>query len=232
MVRETNAECLKVCTKLLSSTFRPSLLKCGPIYYLTWFVTTPVSTLCLCNKQTRPLNEICELHNSIINIKKTVYFVIKVSFLKYIIFFTVIWHQQWPKYLISQLFFVIFSCNNAFASWTSWFAKVTGKFWELRELILVKLTLSLEVTIASLTWVWRSMAVFKSITDLINGCINGCVLDTSGTLFSCRDKKMKNRQEICMWYAFISWKVTLITIFSLQMLLNGHFLRVIDSILK
>ena len=149
-MRETNAECHKVCTKLLSSTFRPSLLKCGPIYYLTWFVTTPVSTLCLCNKQTRPLNEICELHNSIISIKKTVYFV-SVSFLKYIIFFTVIWHQQWPKYLISQLFFVIFSCNNAFAGWTSWFAKVTGKFWELRELILVKLTQSSK----SLLQVWR-----------------------------------------------------------------------------
>ena len=134
-MRETNAECHKVCTKLLSSTFRLSLLNCGPIYYLTCFVSAPVNTLCLCNKQTQPLNEICELHNSIINIKKTFYFVINVSFLKYIIFFTVLWHQQWPKYLISQWFFVIFSCNNAFAelaglqrwlgsfeNWGNWFS--------------------------------------------------------------------------------------------------------------
>lgn len=194
MVRETNAECHKVYTKLLSSTFRPSLLKFGPIYYLTWFVTTPVNTVSV----SQPLNEICELHNSIINIKKTVYFVRIFSFLKYIILFTVIWHQQWPN-IIWQWFFVIFSCNDASTGWTSWFAKVSGKFWELRELFLVKLLLPLEVTIASLTWVWRSMAVFKSITDLINGC----VLGKSGTVFSCRDKKneeqTRNMYVICIY---------------------------------
>lgn len=51
--------------------------------FIIWPDLSPLLwILCQCNKQTQPLNEICELHNSIINIKKTVYFVIIFSFFK------------------------------------------------------------------------------------------------------------------------------------------------------